>query len=231
MGRTLGMLLFAVSLTAVAQVTVQGGYATQTPTTTPILAPPNAALSGSGTPTGAPLDINANNARLNATGAIYTPDTQVNAGSTGVSGAAPSSAAATNSQAATPPRAFGVMTRFIPDQSRPSAISASQIPSLGEIAARYRGNKAAAGDRRLDNTDVLALNNTATFRGQTVELPQSDQPPVDENGNVIGAPRANGQQGDQQVLDQNDLRDVENAVQRSKERQKQQAPPPQEQPR
>lgn len=238
MGRTLGILFFAVSLSAAAQVIVQGGYATQNPTGNVILAPPNAALPGSGTPMGAPLDINANNARINATGAVYTPDTRVETGGLRTSGAATNSAstaaapagAASAPQGGTASAVFGIMTRFIPDQSRPNASRAAAAPSLGEIAAQYRKGKAAPVDRRLDNTDVLALNNTATFRGQTVELPQSDQPPVDENGNPIGTARSDDQQ-DQRVLDKNDLRDVENAVQRSKERQKQQAQPQPEQPR
>jgi hypothetical protein len=237
MGRILGMLLFVVSLTAAAQVTVQGGYAAQTPTTTPILAPPNVALPGSGTPMGAPIDINANNARINATGAVYSPETRVTTGGMITSGTAGNSASATTNAAganeqAGRPRVFGVMTRFIPDQSRPSVSGVAQTPSLGEVAAQYRRGKAAPADRHLDNADVLALNNTATFRGQTVELPQSDQPPVDENGNPI-APRADNQQGGERVLDQNDLRDVERAVQSGKERQKQQGQrqPPQEQPR
>jgi hypothetical protein len=238
MGRTLGMLLFAVSLTAAAQVTVQGGYATQTPTTTtPILAPPNAALPGSGTPTGAPLDINANNARLNATGAVYTPDTMTSSGGMTTAGAAvnntsaaTNAAAATNTGQGTGPRVFGAITTFIPDQGGARASGAAQPTSLGEIAAKYRGKKAASTDRHIDNTDVLALNNTATFRGQTVELPQSDQPPVDENGNEVGA------SSDGQVLDRNDLREVEAAVQRSKqkqqnERNQQAQPQSQEQPR
>jgi hypothetical protein len=241
MGRTLGMLLFVVSLTAAAQVTIQGGYAVQNPTTTPILAPPNVALPGSGTPTGAPLDINANNARLNATGAVYTPGVVASSGGMTTSGAAAnnsdaatSAPAAGNTASGTSPRVMGLMTTFIPDHAGPRASAPAPVTSLGEIAAKYRRTKGQPVDRHLDNADVLALNNTATFRGQTVELPQSDQPPLDENGNPIGQPRAAGEQtGDQQVLDPNDLRDVEAAVQRSKERQQRQPaqPQPQQQPR
>jgi hypothetical protein len=237
MGRTLGMLLFAVSLTANAQVVIYGGYATQMPTGTPLLAPPNAALPGSGNPVGAPVDINANNARFNGTGQVFIPDAQVATSATinpaaGVNNTTSANNAGTPGNTGQDVQTARVFTgiRFAADQA-PTNATAVPAHSLGEIAAQYRDKKAQPADRHIDNTDVLALNNTATFRGQTVELPQSDQPPVDENGNPIGTPRAdNDQSGDQQVLDKNDLRDVEAAVKRSKERQKQQAQP-QEQPR
>jgi hypothetical protein len=235
MGRTLGILLFAVSLTANAQVVIYGGYATPMPITTPILAPPNAALPGSGNPVGAPVDINANNARFNGTGQVFIPDAQVATSATinpaaGVNNATSANNAPTPANTGQNVETARVFTgiHFAGDQ--PNAKVSGAAPSLGEVAAHYRGKKAMPADRHIDNTDVLALNNVATFRGQTVELPQSDQPPVDENGNAIEMPRSSNDQ----VLDKNDLRDVEAAVKRSKEHQKQQnqqQAQPQEQPR
>jgi hypothetical protein len=77
MGRILGFFFVSLSLPAAAQVAINYGYATSMPSTVqvaPLLAPPNVALPGSGTPFGAPVSISVNNARYNdAVGDVYIP--------------------------------------------------------------------------------------------------------------------------------------------------------------
>src|SRR5262249_147588 len=77
MGRILGFFVVSLSLPVAAQVAINYGYATSTPSTVqvvPLLAPPNVALPGSGTAVGAPVAIGVNNARSNdAVGAVYIP--------------------------------------------------------------------------------------------------------------------------------------------------------------
>jgi hypothetical protein len=258
MGRTLGMLLFCLSITAAAQVNVVGGYAVPQPTSVPLLSPPNVALPGSGTPTGAPPALGVNDLRNNPTGAIYTPgigetivggqnltgnayvvSTNVNAGPANEATGQPFSAVeqrsgnAAGGNAPIPGNArqqqggnqrpmtvpFGIMTKFTPDASRgPAAPLVGS--SLGEVAAQLRAKKNVVADRNIVNADVNALGNRATFRGRTVELPQADQLPQGDAADQQGrSPQASDRS--EGVLDQNDLRDVEAAVERSKQKQRQ----------
>ena len=216
----------------------------------PLLSTPNVALSGSGTPTGAPPALGVNDLRGNAVGSVYVPGSVsatapgqtafsspavVSGGTAAAVPAGPNAAAGDNAATALA-APMGIMTSFIPDSRSRTAASAAAPISLGEIAAQFRSKgkpQPVQSDRVYTNNDILAMGNTATFRGQTVDLPQSDvaNPEPDEN-----APAANPRQqsrelqresDDKGVLDARDLRDVEAAIARNKKRQQQAQQPPQ----
>jgi hypothetical protein len=248
MGRILGLFLLSVSVSAAAQYSVNNGYVTTLPSTVqyvPLLAPPNVALPGSGTPTGAPPALGVNDLRTNAVGAIYIPNSEltnvgVSAGinvpsGIGTTTSATAEAAPATDNAGAPTGSLSLMTRFIPDSGRPAA-SAPRVASLGEIAAQFRSRKAprqpVQSDRVYTNNDILAMTSTATFRGQTVDVPQADNPNPESDAVDQPQSRRNLQQesNDRGVLDANDHRAVEAAVERNKKKQ-QQAPLQPQQPR
>jgi hypothetical protein len=230
---------------------MNSGYISSTAGTVqmaPLLSTPNVALSGSGTPTGAPPALGVNDLRGNAVGSVYVPGS-VSATTTGqtafsspavVSGGTAAAApagpnAVAGANAATAPAApMGIMTSFIPDsRSRPAASAAAPV-SLGELAAQFRSKRKpqpVQSDRVYTNNDILAMGNTATFRGQTVDLPQSDvaNPEPDEDSPAANPRRQSRdlqrESDNKGVLDARDLSAVEAAIARSKKRQQQSHPP------
>src|SRR6185437_16230386 len=90
-----------------AGTTVTGGYIAPAMPGPPVLAPPNAALPGSGPATGAPPAVGVNDARYGGAGSVYEPSSgsltgsQLPAGpstvvATGADNVAPSANATTN---------------------------------------------------------------------------------------------------------------------------------------
>src|SRR3954451_22179877 len=77
MFRSLVVFVLASSLMVLCQtpagVTVNGGYVAPVMPGPPLLAPPNAALPGSGPATGAPPAIGVNDSRYGGSGNVYYP--------------------------------------------------------------------------------------------------------------------------------------------------------------
>jgi hypothetical protein len=206
----------------------------------PLPAPPSAALPGSGTPVGVPPDINVNNAAMGGSGAIVQPGAVVVGGQTYLNAppmvttpiAEPMNPNATeviapegsapSAYAATQPTAPVVSRVFIGSGN----VSAPAQPmSLGELSAQIRGRKALP-KHTFDNSDIMALSQRTPsgLRSQSEDLPQGDQPvtatpqpqPKGKKPSAAKPPQPQAKNG---ALDQNDLKAVESAVQRSKEQQ------------
>lgn len=268
MGRTLGsfsvLSLFAAgSIVAVAQnatTQTQGappttvimitpsGNAPVTSGALPLPAPPSAALPGSGTPVGAPPDVNVNNAAQGGSGAIVQPGAVVVGGQAYVNEppavatplatpqnipgpeATPAMETIPSASEATQPTAPVILGRTFAGSATVQAPAPQK--SLGEVAAQIRGNKPLA-KRKFDNNDITALNQQAPqgLRPQSEDLPQGDQPltatpqPKGKKPSAARPPQPQANiQGDQGALDQNDLAAVEAAVKRSKEKQNAEQP-------
>jgi hypothetical protein len=234
MGRILGFVFCSLSLSAVAQmiststgtaIPIYGNYQLA-----PLLAPPNVALPGSGTPTGAPPALGVNDPRGNAVGAVYVPQSTLSviSGATGftapaiVMGGTASNAPAVNeaeNNEADRQRPPTFAMNFVSDDRR---VQRPKSASLGELAAQFRAKRPAPpkqGDRVYTNNDIYAMSNTASVRGRTMDLPQADsaKPESDvETPPQQQSPRMQGKDTNNDgVLDQRDLRAVEDALQRN----------------
>lgn len=244
MGRTLGLIFLfaAITIAAAAQsasalaqnpnntpnvMTVSpSGSAPVTSGALPLPAPPEAALPGSGTPVGAPPNVDLNNAAQGGSGAVVQPNAVV-VGNQAVVNAPPlvATPSATPQNVAGPeavPSASEATQPTVPVASRTFAGSASvnaptQPMSLGELSAQVRGRKPLA-KRTFDNSDIMALNDRAPsgLRSASEDLPQSDQP---VEATPQGKPPVKKQppQANNHALDQSDLRKVEEALQKSKD--------------
>jgi hypothetical protein len=264
MGRTLGsfvvlFLLLACSIAAVAQnATTQtqsappstvimitpSGNAPVTSGALPLPAPPSAALPGSGTPVGAPPDVNVNNAAQGGSGAIVQPGAVVVGGEAYVNQPpAVATPVSTPQNIPGPEATAGIET--VPSASEATQPTTPMIlgrtfagsatvpapapaKSLGEVAAQMRGNKPLP-KRTFDNSDITALNQQAPqgLRPQSEDLPQGDQPLTatpQQKGKKPSAAKPPQPQAGNGALDQNDLAAVEAAVKKSKEKQNAERP-------
>jgi hypothetical protein len=207
----------------------------------PVPAPPEATLPGSGTPVGVPPELGINDARTGGTGAIVQPgisDLQIGGQQllpmpvqVATPQAAPQNAATAQAGAPTEVGEYEVTqegstatmptTPTIGEQFRsPLAMSgsagqATRRMSLAEFASQLKVKKPLT-KRTFDNNDIAALNNQApnTLRPASEDLPQGDQP----------APAAPPKKDNTRVLDQKDLRKVQDALERSKQNQNQSNP-------
>jgi hypothetical protein len=159
---------------------VNGGYATSTPTGAPLLAPPNAALPGSGPATGLPPAVGVNDSRYGGGGSVYQPSAGTLTGTAvgneattatapGVTVSLPTGAGSNNASGAAAPRNFNPgMGEF----SEASA-NASEV-SLGDIVRKYKAQRAAAHPRQFDNNSLRHAS-YGTTDTNSASLPQSDQ--------------------------------------------------------
>jgi hypothetical protein len=201
----------------------------------PVPAPPSAALPGSGTPVGAPPELDINNARTGGTGAIVQPgvgDLQIGGQQLLPVPVQVATPEATPQNTATPQ--VVTPTEVVPSEEAetgnaasmpttptvgeafrsPLALSvgagqATRKMSLGEFAAQLKDKKPLT-KRTFDNNDIAALNSQApnSLRPAREDLPQSDQPPQ------AAPPKKD--KDNTRVLDQNDLKKVQDALERSK---------------
>jgi hypothetical protein len=241
MGRTLGFLslMCALAICVAAQTTVTtGAYpATGQPMSgaVPLPAPPELALPGSGTPVGMPPNVDVNNARTNAGGAVVQPGVSdvmiggqplypaplVVTAPTSVplgpneEGAAPGTentgnVVAGQQQSNVPPVFVRTFANF-------NANATGQSTSLGELAAKLRGRKPLP-KRTFDNNDIMALNQQTPngLRSQSEDLPQADQPAT-TTPKKAPQPKQVRPQDQSGVLDPNDMRKVNEALRRSKQ--------------
>jgi hypothetical protein len=235
MGRTLGVffLFAALAVFGVAQQTTIVTPTSPTPAATPgqpmsgalpIPAPPQAALPGSGTPVGTAPDLDINNAATGGAGAVVQPgvgDVQVGGVPvlpeprlvTPPEAAAQNTAQPYSSGAQLENAASEASANTQPQTPAPARFRVGGAPnaqrnekSLAEIAEQYHAKKPLT-KHSFDNSDLAALNNQAPngLRSASDDLPQSDEP-------ATAAP----QQKDDGVLDQQDLKKVQEALERSK---------------
>lgn len=235
MGRVIGRLLVTSALLAgvSAAQTVAGGNTAGPSAANPqvllnVPAPPNAALPGSGTPTGTVPDLGINNPLQNVGGAVYQPGVSgyevggvpvsneqylISTPTTNVPNAiAPAAASET---AASPGTAAAVSSVYGYASANGAALT-SGGKSLAEIAERYhpRPSQNAANSKRVfANGDIYALAQKDTGlpkNGSASEaLPQNDQGPE--------AAQANDSNKAADVLDARDLAEVEAAIARSRQ--------------
>jgi hypothetical protein len=243
------MFVFSIALStfALAQSTTVMTTTTQTPSATtgqptsgalPLPAPPEAALPGSGTPVGTAPDLDVNNAASGAAGAVVQPGVgDVKIGGVPVVPeprqvttpvAAPENTTGaqviTNEAAPAPAQnAAGATVPTAPARNAAPARyrvgappNATRTMSLAEFAAQLKTKKQLT-KRNFDNSDIAALNDQAPngLRSASEDLPQADQP-APQQAAPKKAPRRNNASG---VLDQDDLRKVQEALERSKKQQ------------
>jgi hypothetical protein len=243
MGRTFSFffVLCAFTLCATAQTTnttiTQGAYPTVGQPMSgalPLPAPPEMALPGSGTPVGVPPNVDVNNARTGGAGAVVQPgvsdltiggqplyvEPRIGSVPLGVS-LGPTEEGAT---VGTEPTGYagGEQQRNVPPvfarrMANGNSNASGQPMSLGELAAQLRGRKPLP-KRTFDNNDIVALNERAPsgLRSQSEDLPQSDQPTTTAPKKAP-EPKQVPQKNQTGVLDPNDLRKVEDALQRSQQ--------------
>lgn len=183
MFRSLFVFLLASSLLAFCQTpagtTVNGGYIAPAMPGAPILTPPNVALPGSGPATGEPPAIGVNDARTGGSGSVYQPSagTLIGGGELNGTVAPYSSATTVSTTGATSPNAttnanqplnVGLGT-FV------EAPASTNEVSLGDIARRYKTQRANAHPRQFDNSSVRH-GSYGTAETNSAALPQSDQP-------------------------------------------------------
>jgi hypothetical protein len=205
----------------------------------PVPAPPEAALPGSGTPLGAPPQLGINDARTGGTGAIVQPgvgDLRIggqqllpvpvqvatpeaapgNLGAPQAGGAAAyvSSEGSQAENAGTMPTEPGSTQEFRAPLSLTGDSRSTRQMSLAEFAAQLKVKKPLT-KRTFDNNDISALNSQAPsgLRPASEDLPQSDQP--------VQPTPPKKDQNNTRVLDQNDLKKVQDALERSKKNQSQ----------
>jgi hypothetical protein len=238
----------ALSTFALAQSTTVMTTTTPTPSATtgqptsgalPLPAPPEAALPGSGTPVGTAPDLSVNNAASGAAGAVVQPGVgDVKIGGvpvvpeprqvttpvaapentsgaeviTGETTAAPAQNAAGATVPTAPARTANAPARY----GAGTPANATRSMSLAEFAAQLKTKKQLT-KRNFDNSDIAALNDQAPngLRSASEDLPQSDQP-APQQAAPKKAPARNNASG---VLDQDDLRKVQEALERSKKQQ------------
>lgn len=169
----------------------------------PVLTPPNASLPGSGPATGAPPSMDVNNAANGGTGSVYQPSPGSLIGSELPGTPAPTVVTGT----AAPASATGASSTLNVGMGSflESSPTTSEL-SLGDIARRYKSQRAAAHPRQYDNSNIRHAD-YGTAEANSAALPQSDQPVA-----TYGSTSAPAPQG---VLDQHDYAAVQAALARS----------------
>jgi hypothetical protein len=189
------------------------------PANTYLLTPPNVALPGSGTATGAPVPqgTNVNDSRNTQGGSVFQPATvggtavvdsyRVSTPNTTVEGTSQANGAIaeTSSESIT----GDGMRNF--SSGAPGAMANSK--SLADIAAEVRGNKPGIGKRSFDNSDIAALSNTVG--NQPIELPESDEAGLTSSNAHGPYTTPSGEE----VLDRADYAAVQAALARSSQQQ------------
>jgi hypothetical protein len=180
------------------------------------LAPPNVALPGSGTPTGAPVrsDVNINDARSPQGGAVFQPASvggtpivdsyRVSTPSMTAEGAPSAAGTSIDTTGASEPVTGDGMRNF--SAAAPGALANTK--SLADLAAEHRGNRPGIGKRSFNNSDIAAMGNSVG--NEKMELPQGDEA-------APTAPNAGGPyttESGEQVLDRKDYDAVEAALAR-----------------
>src|SRR4051812_7727442 len=179
MFRSLLLFGLASSLLAVCQTPTgtitNGGYVTTTAPTAPLLAPPNAALPGSGPATGEPPAVGVNDARYGGSGSVYQPSAgTLMGGATSGELAVPGVAVASEPSSAT----SGATTNksgFNAGMGNFSAAPSNQPEeSLGDIARRYKAQRVNQHPRQFDNNSIRH-GSYGTADTNSAALPQGDQ--------------------------------------------------------
>ena len=175
MFRSLLVFGLASSLLAVCQVpagtTVNGGYIAPAMPGPPVLAPPNAALPGSGPATGAPPAVGVNDARYGGAGSVYEPSSgsltgsQLPAGPSTVVATGADNVPSANATTNTVNVGMGNFAEQPTDQPE---------TSLADIARKYKAERAAKHPREFDNNNVPHAS-YGTPDTNAAALPQGDQ--------------------------------------------------------
>ncbi len=157
---------------APAGTTVNGGYIAPAMPGPPVLAPPNAALPGSGPATGAPPAVGVNDARYGGAGSVYEPSSGSLIGSQLPAG--PSTVVATGAENAAPSANAATKTINVGlgDFAEPS--SGQPETSLADIARKYKADRAAKHPREFDNNNIPHAS-YGTPDTNAAALPQNDQ--------------------------------------------------------
>lgn len=178
MYRSLAVFVLASSLLAICQtpagVTVNGGYVAPIMPGAPLVTPPNVALPGSGPATGAPPAVGVNDPRNGGSGSVFQPSagTLLGTENTGVPTPAPITG--------TLPPAAGSESNVAPASLNVGVTTFSEAPanqpevSLGDIARRYKAERANAHPRQFDNNNIRHAS-YGTEETNSSALPQSDQ--------------------------------------------------------
>lgn len=177
MFRSLLIFGLASSLMAVCQapagVTVNGGYVAPAMPGPPVLTPPNAALPGDGPATGAPPDMNVNDSRSGGAGSVFEPSGGTLIGSALPETPAPTVVTGTSNTATNGEK--GTTKVFETGMgSFSSGTSDQPQQSLGDIARRYKAERASKHPREFDNSSIRHAS-YGTTDTNSADLPQSDQ--------------------------------------------------------
>src|SRR3954464_7823170 len=172
--------LIAFSQTPVGMTNNGGSIAPMAPSA-PLLTPPNASLPGSGPATGEPPAVGVNDSRFGGSGSVYQPSPGTLIGNEAPAANAPGSSVGSlpTSTAATPDnsasnnsgtrRSFNTgITSFSEGTSNQPEVS------LGDIARKYKADRANAHPRQFDNNSIRHAS-YGTTDANSAALPQSDQ--------------------------------------------------------